>query len=566
MGFLRRRSLARLLDGLAEAERRSADDPAALDRSIELWDRILEDADMRAHPMALNGAGWALLTRFRRDGAEIDCRAATRRFEQAYAAAAPGGEHRRDAAQNRCTSLVLAYEWLGDVAALDQAITLTEAEVADAGSEVPARLAGALAEARFARFRRDGRDDDLRRAIALAEQAVAAAPDAEAAAGYGRNLRTMMDTARGETAGMRTNVAGVSAARAAVTAAPQRSPDRGGRLLNLGATLYDRFVREGDLADLAEAVTALREARTVMPPVAAPYAQTCAALAVALLEQAARRDRPELIAEAVTLLGEATDRTNPHAPDYAVWLSMLGNARSQRYVHTGDPGELDAAIAAYREALDRLPAGHTDRPGLLNNLGSGHWDRYGRTGRSDDLSAAADAYRDSLAELPGDTASRATVLGNLANVLAELGDPQAGPTYRQATRSALETTTGTAVAVADTWGRWATQHGDWAQADDAYALALTAMRRLRERQLIAGDRETWLLATQHLPVAGAYAAAQAGHAEQAALRLETGRAMSLSEALQRDQRRLAGLDADAALRPLAQRFRAAARVLASGAR
>ena len=75
----------------------------------------------------------------------------------------------------------------------------------------------------------------------------------------------------------------------------------------------------------------------------------------------------------------------------------------------------------------------------------------------------------------------------------------------------------------------------WPEAVEAYGLGLEAVDRLYRIQLLRRHRETWLLAAEGLPLRAAYALAANGDPAAAAVTVERGRALLLSDALERDR-------------------------------
>ena len=86
---------------------------------------------------------------------------------------------------------------------------------------------------------------------------------------------------------------------------------------------------------------------------------------------------------------------------------------------------------------------------------------------------------------------------------------------------------------------------------------MRAVQTTFQVQLIRNHRASWLRDGQGLAAMGAYAAARSGEGTRAAELLERGRALMLSEVLQRDRAELDRLPG-AAGADLARRFRAAA--------
>lgn len=142
-------------------------------------------------------------------------------------------------------------------------------------------------------------------------------------------------------------------------------------------------------------------------------------------------------------------------------------------------------------------------------------------------------------------------LSNLAACLVQRhtagGSPgdrrRATATFRHAARSSLAVAPGLTLAAADQWRQWAAARRAWPEAAEAGGYGLDAMRGLFQAQLLRPAKETWLGSAQGLPAETAVVRARAGDARDAALALEGGRALLLSEALERDRAQVEDLRA-----------------------
>ncbi len=98
-----------------------------------------------------------------------------------------------------------------------------------------------------------------------------------------------------------------------------------------------------------------------------------------------------------------------------------------------------------------------------------------------------------------------------------------------------------ALAAGVAWGVWSSSRGSWTEAAEAYGHGLRAMERLFRAQAGREDKENWLRAARLVPAGAAYARTAAGDAAGAAVALESGRALLLTEALERSGAALHGL-------------------------
>jgi hypothetical protein len=83
------------------------------------------------------------------------------------------------------------------------------------------------------------------------------------------------------------------------------------------------------------------------------------------------------------------------------------------------------------------------------------------------------------------------------------------------------------------WGRWEFQRARWAEASNAYSVALDALHRLFAVQVMRPNKELWLRQVADVSARTVYAAVGSGDLEAAVTGAERGRALLLSEALQR---------------------------------
>ena len=121
----------------------------------------------------------------------------------------------------------------------------------------------------------------------------------------------------------------------------------------------------------------------------------------------------------------------------------------------------------------------------------------------------------------------------LAN--SDIDASRARAAYRQATMAALNRLPEQAIGTAQNWGTWAIATQSFAEAAEASAYGLQALEQLFATQLTRLHKETWLRDAQGISIRAAYARAMVGDTNGAAEAFERGRALMLSEALQRDR-------------------------------
>jgi hypothetical protein len=244
--------------------------------------------------------------------------------------------------------------------------------------------------------------------------------------------------------------------------------------------------------------------------------------------------------------------TQERAPGRALLLNNLGITLAARARAAAGPGavrDLTEAVAAHRSAARAAAA--ADRPLRLNNLAAALSDQYQATGRQRDLREALRIWRRSVAQTAPRAPQRARRLGNLARGYALRYDHRgrrrdlvrARALYRESCAAGLASDPESALAAGSEWGRWATGRAAYPEASQAYDLAADALDQLFRAQLLRPNKEAWLRAAGSAASAGSFAHARSADGAGAALAIERGRALLLSEALDRDRAEPAHLSA-----------------------
>ncbi len=161
--------------------------------------------------------------------------------------------------------------------------------------------------------------------------------------------------------------------------------------------------------------------------------------------------------------------------------------------HSGDPVTLDQAVDLFRRAVAAAPEGHPRRAAMLSDLGNGLRLRYECGGDEGVLAEARRVFR----------------------LAASCEDAPA--TIR--------------VRAARGWGACAALAEDWAEAGEAFAVAIGLLPRMAPRRLLRGDREYGLSRLAGLASDAAACALWQGDAATALRWLEQGRGVLLSQAL-----------------------------------
>jgi CHAT domain-containing protein len=460
----------------------------------------------------------------------------------------------------------VAYYRGGGEGTLDRAIDTLQQAWPDFPQGSPAwrERAAALADLLQDRYQALGWDADLNRAIALSEAVLAAtpsdAPDRHVSlAALARNLVTRTND-RGD---LNDLDRAIHLFEEAVAAVPQETVEAGALLGNLASTRALRHVHTGALDDLDRAIQVLIAAVDQLPDWSTIRPTLRGNLAymfrVRSLRSGRREDLDRAIAEAETALSEAGSEV-PTRPGLLHGLALI---LRDRYFLTGRPSDLHAAVAHLEEALAALQDCGTDWPSCASQLAAVLAERYQALGQaSSDLDRAVH-----LAELALDRAAPGvTERAGYENTLAGIfrlrflrsGDPDDLQRSIGAARSSCtlagDLMPDVAVVASRDWGAWALQRAAWDEAAEAYGYGLTAIRRLVRDQLLRSHKEDWLRQAQGVAVRAGYAQARIGDLVGAARTLEEGRAITLSEALERDRADVEEL-ADLGHAELANRYR-----------
>jgi CHAT domain-containing protein len=546
-------------------------DLAALDRAVELWDRLLMHPwfaavtpDVRAG--ALGGAGVAHLRRYQEssDGADLD------EALRCCTAAAEFTEHENYSAHlsNLSMALKAKYERDGGLENLtraaelaQQVVAMTPEQSADRGDALT-NLGGI-----WRRMREAAGDSYLDAEVdAFVAAAELPAADAENRAGWLNNAAVGLHQrydARGDEADLQRSI---DYSRQALSAGPGDHRDRPGWLGNLGNTLRHRYERTGALADLDDAIEVLERAVATAPKQWGDRRTCLTNLGSALRQRAWVSRSPEFLRRALQASAEALELTPPASPEYDLYAANLAVGLGTLASATGDDEHANAQISLYEDVLARVPETSARRPWLQSNLADALLARCIARKDTADLPRALELERESLARtLPG-TGDFAHRMGTLAGILARgagedrQATDEAGTAFRRASETALTIEPAYALEIALRWARWCEAEGSWATAADAYLVAASAADRLFVTQIDRQDKEAWLRAANGVPAQAAFTLVRTGQPEKAALTLERGRVRLLAEALGRHSAALDRL-AEHGHGPLAERFRAAQRRL-----
>jgi tetratricopeptide (TPR) repeat protein len=167
-------------------------------------------------------------------------------------------------------------------------------------------------------------------------------------------------------------------------------------LRGVGSALLTRYRGLGQLADVQEAVAALRFILLLPDVMAHDRSTALTVLGFGLLQQARTEGVPGPADDAVKVLAEAVELA-PENPLLRL-NAISGLARAHRYLFdlTGDPAELDDAVACFAKAAELAPAGSHWEVRTLSDFGEALTTRVRAEptrevpGREDDLRLAID--------------------------------------------------------------------------------------------------------------------------------------------------------------------------------
>jgi hypothetical protein len=294
-------------------------------------------------------------------------------------------------------------------------------------------------------------------------------------------------------------------------------------------------------------------------------------LGVALWNRHGHRPGSDDLNEALDVFQRAVAATVPGAADMPTYLDNLANALSDRYAATGDAADLDQAIVAYDRAVAALPDNAPERVRILANLAVSLLTRYRDAGAHEDkderdLDRALTVLLDVTGRTPQGAPALVSRLNSLGVGLKYRFQRDSDPADLADGRAALDAASGPAgagdvrwrLAAACTLAGWAAERDEWAQAAAAYPTAMAVAEDYRRVQLARDNAEAAMRGFAGLYADAAYALARNGQPREAATAAEQGRAVLLSEALDRERAlaRLLATDSRAEVTALARRFRA----------
>jgi len=547
--------LADLAEGLHERHHETGE-RADLDEAIALAGQAaaLTPRDSPERPTFLRLLGDYYRSRYSTGGDVTDLDASLAALRLAEELTRPDASVRYEVLASLSAALFVRYGRLGDLADLDQAIECDReaADLATARSRDRAVVLHGLGRNLARRYGQTGQPADLDEAIRSSRQALALVPVTAPDRAEMLNLLGTMLNNRYELAHDAGDLdESIELWQQAVELSPPGTTGRATALNALSTGLRDRYFRTGDLADLARAVELVRAAVELTPPGSPSRSVYLIGLGTALRLRYLRGGDLSHLNEANALWREALDCTAPTDPERPEILNSLATGLLESHRHTGDGDYLREGIDLSREALDLTAPSSLWYATYVNTLAAGLMERFWQDADPADLDRAVTLWRRAVEANRGGVSSRVYLPGNLAGVLSirydETGDPadldEARSLYRQAATMGLATNSDSGLTYSMAWGNWASRRESWSEAAEAYGYGLRAMEQLFRAQLTRTNKELRVRDAQGLAAAAAYALAKSGDAAEAAVALERGRALVLSETLERNRAKLEHLTA-----------------------
>jgi tetratricopeptide (TPR) repeat protein len=199
----------------------------------------------------------------------------------------------------------------------------------------------------------------------------------------------------------------------AIELTPDKHADLPAHLSNHGALLSIRFVRNGDLEDISEAIRSHQRAIQLTPDGHAEIPVRLSDLGISYLRRFEHSGNLEDISEAIKIQHHAVELTPDGHVELPTRLCNLGNSLTCRFEESRDLDDISQAIHYHQRALTLSPDGHAGLPALLGNLGNSLACRFEHSRYLDDISEAIKHQRRAIELTPDGHADFPTLVNNL---------------------------------------------------------------------------------------------------------------------------------------------------------
>jgi len=194
---------------------------------------------------------------------------------------------------------------------------------------------------------------------------------------------------------------------------------------DLGSAFQYRFGRNGDLADLENAISNLQRAVKLTAHGHADMPARLNNLGNTFVDRFGRTGDLADLENAIFNVQRAIELTPHGHADMFLWLNNLGNAFQSRFGRTSDLADLDNAMSTLLRAIKLTPYNHAGMSVQFNNLGILCYKYFQHTQNPEHLLRALFAYRLSATHITGAPSVRfhaARSWSDLAPSFGSVGD------------------------------------------------------------------------------------------------------------------------------------------------
>ncbi|TFK35107.1 CHAT domain-containing protein [Crucibulum laeve] len=186
-------------------------------------------------------------------------------------------------------------------------------------------------------------------------------------------------------------------------------------LNTLGDILIRRFELEGNLLDVDEAISLCEKVLEIAPDDRKETPQTLNILGGAFLRRFECTTEQDDINKAIVLRRRCVDLTHEFDSDMPGRLNNLGSAYVCRFQHLGNVDDLQHGIDILQRAVNLASIDDPDFLGMLNNLGGSFLRRFERTGSLSDADNAISLRKMAVDNMSEDHPDHPSKLNNLGN-------------------------------------------------------------------------------------------------------------------------------------------------------
>jgi tetratricopeptide (TPR) repeat protein len=326
----------------------------------------------------------------------------------------------------------------------------------------------------------------------------------------------------------------------------------------LGGALHHRYNRDGDDADLSEALWVYDAAAKTPNATASERARRFNNVGVTAREKYDRIGSIEYLEQAISAHEKALSYSTNDPAMEALSHHNLGFCLRQLYERVRQVEHLKRAVAEHELAISICPADWNERPTFLTNLGSSLLEKFWLDHDETALSRAIQVRKEAYDAVSPSSAERVGFSHHLAAAIStycrtEEDRARASALFREACELGLILHVEEALISAINWVRWSFKLSNWPEVIEAHHFFQSAVDTLVRRQVLRSAKEGWLRNCQGVALRAAYAMSKLDRTVEAAEILERDRARISGEVISRERVDLRTLEA--AHGELFQRFR-----------